>query len=131
MRYLLLIYGPDFDPAQVPPAEMEASMESWTNFTAGLLRRGVMEAGDALERVDTATTIRVRNGQAMTTDGPFAETKEVLGGYYVLKVKDLEEAIGIAAECPAAERGSVELRPIQVWPEYQQAVAERAASNRP
>jgi hypothetical protein len=126
MRYLLLIYGPDFDPSHVSPAEMEVSMESWTNFTADLVRRGVMVAGDALERTDTATTVRVRNGQTMTTDGPFAETTEVLGGYYLLNVKDLEEAIGIAAACPAAERGSVELRPIQVWPEYQQAVAERA-----
>ncbi|MGH8927368.1 MAG: YciI family protein [Acidimicrobiia bacterium] len=127
MRYLLLIYGPPFDPTSITPEARAASMEEWTDYTADLLRRGVMEAGEALEGTETATTVRLRNGETLTTDGPFAETAEVLGGYYVLKVKDLDEAIELAAACPGAKTGSIELRPIQAFPEeYQQAVQERA-----
>lgn len=127
MRYLLLIYGPKWDSTQFTKGQLDAQMEGWTKFTADLVRRGVMEAGEALEGTETATTVRLRNGQTMTTDGPFAETTEVLGGFYLLKVRDLDEAIGIAAACPGAEGGSIELRPISDYgAEYQQAVAERA-----
>lgn len=127
MRYLLLIYGPQWDPAQVTPEAQAASMEEWGAYTADLLQRGLMEAGEALEGTDTATTVRVRNGEVLTTDGPFAETSEILGGYYVLKVKDLDEAISVAAACPGARDGSIELRPIvEFGEEYQQSVAERA-----
>lgn len=130
MRYLLLIYGPPFDQSQVPPEQMAASMEEWTDFTANVQRRGAMEAGEALEGTETATTVKVRNGETLTTDGPFAETTEVLGGYYVLKVKDLNEAIEIAAACPGAKNGSIELRPIMEFgEEYQQAVSERAGTS--
>lgn len=127
MRYLLLIYGPPADPSQLTPEEQAASMEEWGTYTADLLRREVMEAGEALEGTDTATTVRLRDGEVLTTDGPFAETAEILGGYYVLKVKDLDEAIGIAAACPAARDGSIELRPIlEFGDDYQQSVAESA-----
>jgi hypothetical protein len=127
MRYLLLVYGPPGDAAATTPDEQAASMEEWGAYTADLLQRGVMEAGEALEEVATATTVRVREGDVLTTDGPFAETAEVLGGYYVLKVKDLDEAISLAAACPGARRGSIELRPIVEFNEdYQRAVAERA-----
>jgi hypothetical protein len=127
MRYLLLIYGPQRDPSQATPEQLAASMEEWTEYTADLLRRGVMEAGEALEGVETATTVKLRSGETLTTDGPFAETTEVLGGYYILKVKDLDEAIEIAAACPGARDGSIELRPIaELGIEYQQAVEERA-----
>jgi hypothetical protein len=127
MRYLLLIYGPQRDLSQVTPEQLAASMEEWTEYTADLLRRGVMEAGEALEGVETATTVKLRSGETLTTDGPFAETAEVLGGYYILKVKDLDEAIEIAAACPGARDGSIELRPIaELGMEYQQAVEERA-----
>lgn len=127
MRFLLLIYGQDFDPSQSTPETLAASMEEWTEYTADLLRRGVMEAGEALEGTETATTVRLRAGEVLTTDGPFAETAEVLGGYYVLKVENLDEAIAVAAACPAARTGSIELRPIQsLGDEYQQAVLERA-----
>lgn len=127
MRYLLLIYGPQRDPSQATPEQLAASMEEWTEYTADLLRRGVMEAGEALEGVETATTVKLRSGETLTTDGPFAETAEVLGGYYILKVKDLDEAIEIAAACPGARDGSIELRPIaELGTEYQQAVEERA-----
>jgi len=127
MRYLLLIYGQDLDPSQSTPEQLAASMNQWTDYTADLLKRGVMEAGEALEGTETATTVRLRDGEVLTTDGPFAETAEVLGGYYVLKVKDLDEAIAIAADCPASRTGSIELRPIQeLGADYQQAVLERA-----
>ena len=127
MRYLLMIYGPQWDPSQTTPEEQAASMEEWGNYTADLLRRGVMEAGEALEGVETATTVRLNGSEVLTTDGPFAETAEVLGGYYVLKVKDLDEAIGIAAACPGAKNGSIELRPIaEMTADYQQSVSERA-----
>ena len=128
MRYLLLIYGPPGDPATTAE-EQAASMEEWGAYTADLLRRGVMEGGEALEEVETATTVRVRDGDILTTDGPFAETAEVLGGYYVLKVKDLDEAISLAAACPGARRGSIELRPIVEFDaDYQRSVTERAGT---
>lgn len=127
MRYLLLIYGPPWDQSQLTPEEQAASMEAWTDYTADLLKRGVMEAGEALQGVETATTVRLQGSDTLITDGPFAETAEALGGYYVLKVKDLDEAIAIAAACPGAKTGSIELRPIaEFGPEYQQAVLERA-----
>jgi hypothetical protein len=86
-----------------------------------------MEAGEALQGVETATSVRMPGSEVMVTDGPFAETTEILGGYYVLKVKDLDEAIAIAAACPGARTGSIELRPIaELGEEYQQAVLERA-----
>ena len=126
MRYLLLIYGPQWDSSNASPREMQAVME-WTDYTADLLKRGVMEGGEALEPVGTATTVRVREGETLTTDGPFAETNEVLGGYYVLNCKDLDEAIALAEKCPGARNGSIELRPItEFGDEYQQAVRERA-----
>jgi hypothetical protein len=127
MRYLLLIYGQNFDPSQATPEQLAASMNEWSEYTADLLRRGVMDAGEALEGTETATTVRLREGEVLTTDGPFAETAEVLGGYYVLRVKDLDEAIAIAAACPASRTGSIELRPIQeLGADYQQAILERA-----
>lgn len=130
MRYLLLIYGPPFDQSQLTPEEAAASMEEWTEFTEDVRRRGAMEAGEALEGTETATTVKVRNGETLTTDGPFAETAEVLGGYYILKVKDLNEAIEIAAACPGAKNGSIELRPIMEFGMVdQQAVGERAGTS--
>jgi hypothetical protein len=127
MRYLLLIYGPEWDPTAFTPEQRKASMEEWTDYTADLLKRGVMEGGEALEQTSTATTVRVRDGETLTTDGPFAEANEVLGGYYVLNCKDLNEAIEIAAQCPASKQGSIELRPITDFGEdYQKAVQERA-----
>jgi hypothetical protein len=112
MRYLLLIYGPDFDPAAIPPEAMEAENAAYEVFTREVRDRGVMEGGEALEPIRTATTVRVRDGKTLVTDGPFAETKEVLGGFYLLNVKDLDEALELAAKIPAAARGSIEVRPI-------------------
>ena len=127
MRYLLLIYSPPWDNSQITPEEQAANMEEWSEFTADLLKRGVMDGGEALEGIETATTVRVTEGDVLTTDGPFAETAEVLGGYYVLNVKDLDDAIGIATVCPGAKYGSVELRPIvEFGDDYAQAIQERA-----
>jgi hypothetical protein len=127
MRYLLLIYGPQWDRSAVAPEQMQAIMDEWTDYTADLVRRGVTEGGEALEPTTTATTVRVRDGQTLTTDGPFAETNEVLGGYYVINCDNLDQAIEIAAKCPGARDGSIELRPITDFgEEYQQAVQERA-----
>jgi hypothetical protein len=127
MRYLLLIYGPEWDSSQMTPEQQEAVMEEWTDYSAGLLKRGAMEGGEALESTATATTVRVRNGETVTTDGPFAETNEVLGGFYLLNCKDLDEAIEMAAACPGAKYGSIELRPVSEFgEEYQTAVRERA-----
>jgi hypothetical protein len=127
MRYLLLIYGPEWESSGVTPEQQQAVMEEWTDYTADLMKRGISEGGEALESTSTATTVRVRNGEAVTTDGPFAETNEVLGGYYLINCKNLDEAIEVAAACPGAKQGSIELRPItEFGDEYQQAVRERA-----
>ncbi|MGH2817546.1 MAG: YciI family protein [Actinomycetota bacterium] len=127
MRYLLLIYGPEWDSTGMTPEQQQASMDEWTGYTADLMTRGALEGGEALEPTNTATTVRVRNDETLTTDGPFAETNEVLGGFYLINCKDLDEAIEIAAACPAAGAGSIELRPItEFGEEYEKAVRERA-----
>jgi hypothetical protein len=110
MHYMLLIYG---DPAEAPPeAQSEEHLQRWFTYTQELQDAGVMKAGDALEMPDTATTVRVREGDTLLTDGPFAETKEILGGYYLIDVPDLDAAIGWAAKMPNIAYGSVEVRPV-------------------
>ncbi len=108
MQYLLLIYGPESDQQDFSPETMKAYDDFWKHVS----KRGVIRAGEALHPSAAATTVRVRDGQTVTTDGPFAETKEVLGGYYVLEVADLDEALGYAALIPGATTGSIEVRPI-------------------
>jgi hypothetical protein len=111
MQYALLIYGPD--AAEVPSDEaMATEMDAYNAFATHIRERGAMRAGEALHPIATATTVRVRDGRTITTDGPFAETKEVLGGFYIVEAADLDEAIGYAAMIPGAARGSVEVRPI-------------------
>lgn len=112
MRYLLLIYGPEWDASQLTPEQVQASMDEWTDYTADLVKRGAMESGEALEPTSTATTVRVRDGEKLTTDGPFAETKEGLGGFYLIEAKDLDEALALAAQCPGIRAGTIEVRPI-------------------
>ena len=96
-------------------ADSDALMGEYFAFTEGIKKTGHYVGGEALKPVHTATTVRVRNGKMSTTDGPFAETKEQLGGYYMIEAKDLNEAIQVAAKIPSARTGSVEVRPIEVF----------------
>jgi hypothetical protein len=111
MRYLLLIY--EQEPTETPPDDVAAAeYAAYDAFTSEVRDRGIFEAGEALRTTATATTVRVRDGETIATDGPFAETKEALGGFYLLNARDLDEAIELAAKIPAAKRGSIEVRPI-------------------
>jgi len=112
MRYLALIYTAEVDPTTVTAAEQAAMLDEYNRFGADAGAAGVLRGGEALQPTATATTIRVRDGQRSTTDGPFIETKEALGGYYVLDCADLDEAIAWAARIPGASHGAVEIRPI-------------------
>jgi hypothetical protein len=115
MRYLVLIYDEDTaNPSPEPPdlAAIGQVMEEYNAYSQLLRDRGAYVAGEALQPVTTATTIRARDGQTMTTDGPFAETKEALGGFYLIEARDLDEALELAGACPGVRYGSVEVRPI-------------------
>jgi hypothetical protein len=111
MQYALLIYGEE-PSEEVPEDLMTSQFAEYETFTSFLRRRGAMLAGEALEPTATATTVRVVDGKTLTTDGPFAETKETLGGFYLVEATDLDEAIRFAAMIPGARRGSIEIRPI-------------------
>ena len=112
MRYLLLIYTEETDEA--PPAdEATASHVAYAEFTADIKRRGLFQAGEALTPTSTATTVRVLDGETVATDGPFAETKEYLGGFYLVECDSLDDAIAFAAKIPAARNGgAIEVRPV-------------------
>lgn len=114
MQYLLLIYSNEAEEAAMKPALIASIMAEYTEFTKGIVQSGQFKAADRLKPTSAATTVRVRNGQVATTDGPFAETREQLGGYYLVDAKNLDEAIAIAARIPSAKYGSIEVRPI--WP---------------
>jgi hypothetical protein len=115
MRYLILIYDENSanpPPTAPDPAQLQATTEAYNTYTKMLRDRGAYLGGEALQDVTTATTVRVRDDRTMTTDGPFAETKEALGGFYMVEAKDLDEALQLAAACPGARFGSIEVRPI-------------------
>ena len=112
MRYLCLIYDEEKKVQKMPKSESDAFMGEYFAFTDNIKKSGQYIGGEALQPVNTATTVRVRNGKLSTTDGPFAETKEQLGGYYLINAKDLNEAIQVASKIPSAKIGSVEVRPI-------------------
>jgi hypothetical protein len=113
MQYLLMIYRDEKLAEKAAPSDLETMMKEYGEFTQGIVKSGHFRAGDALQGIRTATTVRVREGKTVTTDGPFAETKEQLGGYYLVEAKDLDEAIRIAARIPGARDGSIEIRPIR------------------
>jgi hypothetical protein len=115
MKYLCLIYDEEKKLGAMSQAESDAFMREYFAFSDGIRKSGHMLHGEALKPVETATTVRVRNGKISTTDGPFAETKEQLGGFYLIEAKDLNEAIQVAAKIPSARIGSVEVRPIMVF----------------
>ena len=113
MKYLCLIYDDEKTLGGMSEAEMNALMGEFFAFTDSIKKSGHYLGGEALKPVHTATSVRVRNGKTSTTDGPFAETKEQLGGYYLINAKDLNEAIQIAARIPSARLGTIEVRPIE------------------
>lgn len=115
MKYMCLIYGDETKHPHAGTPEMDQLMQGYMAFTKDIRDKNIMIAGDPLEPIATATTVRVRGGKTETTDGPFAETKEQLGGYYILDCKDLDEAIACAARIPTAAFGSIEVRPIMVF----------------
>jgi hypothetical protein len=112
MRYILLIYSRETDWTGLSDEQKGEMIGQYRAFTESIKKSGNYLAGDGLEPTTTATTVRLRNGKAMTTDGPFAETREQLGGYYIIRAKDLDEASAIAARVPGAAVGSIEVRPI-------------------
>jgi hypothetical protein len=112
MRYALLIYASEQDWATQTEEQSQAVNQEYMAFTKDIIDRGLMKGGEALQATATATTVRVRDGETLTTDGPFAETKDQLGGFYLVDCKDLDEAIEVAARIPDARRGSIEIRPI-------------------
>jgi hypothetical protein len=113
MKYLCLIYDAEQSWQNMPKSEVDTMMAEYHAFTESIKKSGHYIGGNALEPVHTATTVRVRSGKTATTDGPFAETKEQLGGYYLIEAKDLNDAIQIAARIPSAKIGSIEVRPIR------------------
>jgi hypothetical protein len=113
VKYLCLIYDDESKWATMAPAEAEAMLGEYFAFTEDIKKGGQYLGGEALQPTQTATTVRVRNGRISTTDGPFAETKEQLGGYYLVEATDLNQAIQIAARIPSSRIGSIEVRPIQ------------------
>jgi hypothetical protein len=114
MQYLLLIYRNEAEMAALSDAEKTAMSAEYGVFTQAIIQSGHFKGGERLHPVAASTTVRVRNGKTLTTDGPFAETREQLGGYYMIEAKDLDEASAIAARIPGARDGSIEVRP--VWP---------------
>jgi len=111
MQYIALIYSDENTPDQVP-ADL---IEQYGAFTQGIIASGKFKAGDALQPTSTATSVRVRDGQRQVSDGPFADTKEALGGYYLLECDNLDDAIETAAAIPTAKYGTIEVRPVMIF----------------
>ena len=117
MQYMLLIYDDEKLWAGMSDAERGAIYGEYGAYTQGLRDTGAFVAGDALQPTSAATTVRVRDAEQLVTDGPFAETKEQLGGYYLVEAADLDEAVRWAAKIPSAKVGSIEVRPVMEFPE--------------
>ena len=130
MKYALLIYDENTaNPSPEPPdpAVVGQVMEQYNAFTKAITDAGVYLGGEALQPNTTATSIRVRDGRTVTIDGPFAETKEGLGGFYVIDVPDLDAALAWAAKCPGSWYGTVEVRPLVDWSGYEEGTVEHRA----
>jgi len=112
MQYLLLIYGNEAQWDTKAEADRSAILKEYGDFTKSIAQSGHYRGGNELNVTSTATTVRVRDKKRLVTDGPFAETKEQLGGYYLVEAKNLDEAIDLAARIPSARWGSIEVRPI-------------------
>jgi hypothetical protein len=114
MEYMLMIHADPAGLQALRDAERSTALAAYGAYTAALQQAGVLRTGNRLRNADTATTVRLRDGKTEVLDGPFIETKEQLGGYYVIEVPDLDAALSWAARCPGASHGAVEVRP--VWP---------------
>ncbi len=112
MRYLLLIYNDERGWDDMSEDEQAAQLPRWNAYTESLQSAGILRGGDALQPTASATTVRVRDGETQLTDGPFAETREQLGGYYMVECDTLDQAIEAASRIPSVDRGSVEVRPV-------------------
>jgi hypothetical protein len=112
VRYMLLIYGDEQAWSEMSDAERAAVMPQWEAYTKALTDEGIMRAGDALQPTMAATTVRVRDGETQVTDGPFAETREQLGGYYLIECDGLDQAIDAARRVPNVSTGTIEVRPV-------------------
>jgi hypothetical protein len=117
MRYALLIYGDQSRRESATGEEIQAVFEAHDAFSKSLADQGVMRGGEGLQPTSAATTVRVRDGERLVTDGPFAETKEQLGGFYLVECESIDEAIETAARVPGATEGSIEIRPLIVYPD--------------
>ena len=115
MQYALTIYDDQTKWADAPPDAPRETAEAYGKLTDEMRAAGVFRAGEGLQPVTTATTVRVPNGERIVTDGPFAETKEQLGGYYVIEADGLDRALEAAKRCPGAQGGTIEVRPVQVF----------------
>ena len=120
MKYLCLIYDDEAKVKGMSKDEGEQFMGEYFAFTEGIRKSGHYVAGEALQPVQSATTVRIRNGRVSTTDGPFAETKEQLGGFYLIDARDLNDAIQVASRIPSAKIGSIEVRPVVDFSKQQQ-----------
>ena len=112
MQYLLLIYGNESQFDKMSPTEQNKILQEYVEFSNSIAGSGHLRGGNELDRISKAKTVRVRQGKRSVLDGPFAETKEQLGGYYLVEAKDVEEALALAARIPSARWGSIEVRPI-------------------
>ena len=128
MKYLCLIYDDETKMATMSKAEGDALMGDYYTFTDAIRNSGHYVAGEALKPVHTATTVRIRNGKVSTTDGPFAETKEQLGGFYLIEAKDLNDALQVATRIPSARSGSIEVRPVEDFTAAAQSVYAEPAN---
>jgi hypothetical protein len=131
MKYLLSIYTDESSWGSSTPEEIKETMDAYSAFGREVEERGAYLAGEGLQPTSTATMVRVRDGERLITDGPFAETKEQLGGFYLLDCKDLDEAIELAAKIPGAKSGSIEVRPVMNYeevgaPQHDTSTASRA-----
>jgi hypothetical protein len=130
MKYMLSIFNDESGMAQSTPEQIRQMMEAYGAFGQEIESAGAFVAGDGLQPSSTATTVRVRDGERLLSDGPFAETKEQLGGFYVLECKDLDEALAWAAKIPGAQYGAVEVRPVMDYEAMRAGNGGQAATSR-
>ena len=114
MKYLVMIYASEAEEAKIVPEEMGKLMQAYHAYSEALVKAGAMQGSERLRPIADATSVRVRNGKTEVLNGPYAETREQLGGYYLIDVPDLDSALSWAARCPSSSYGTIEVRPIWV-----------------